>query len=125
MKIPIIGSFREPPVVRVVALRDIITPNPDKNVFIPAEVKTRVGAGTLGLLIGLRTHFDLGAVWKTGSGFGYGNLPIYQDLVIGTDIAVLEDWDGTQGLFTDHGWDTNPLLGMRESFARRKEMSNG
>ena len=73
-----------------------------------------------GLHIGIRTHFDLGAVWKTGRGYGCGHLPVYDGLVFGEDIANLGGWDGTQGLFTDNGWGLNPLLGMRETRDRRR-----
>ena len=75
---------------------------------------TRVTEGTYGLLLGKRTHFDLGPSFETGH-FRPGILPIYQDLCKEHEIEVLGEWDGDKGQFTDKGWWCNPIFSIREN----------
>ena len=71
-----------------------------------------VPAGTPGLHIGRRSHFDLGYALEHGKG-DPGWLPIFDGLVAGVDYEDHGEWDGTQGDFTPGGWECQPLLLFR------------
>lgn len=81
----------------------------------------QVPAGTPGLHIGIRTHFDLGhiaehGVWPFTLFGGSPALPTFELLEAGTDYEDHGEWDGEQGEFTDMGWMLQPVAGFRKDW---------
>jgi hypothetical protein len=75
----------------------------------------RVPAGTPGLTLGIRTHFDLAHATQHGQwSVHMTGLPVFELLEPGTDVADHGEWDGTQGDFSDAGWEIMPILGFRK-----------
>lgn len=70
-------------------------------------------AGTPGLHVGRRTHFDLGYALQHGKGWLCGELPILQGLQIGVHLDDLGEWDGSPTGFTSTGWELNPIRQLR------------